>query len=155
MILAIQNDNIDFVKLFIENGCVLSDFLTYRHLIKLYNKIPTNSILYELLMRNKRSKKATLKTNDSVFELKEVGQVLRFLIDSDFIHQFLKKPLKNLTLEETKMALNGEVISFTLFRQETICLNYIHFTNSVKSLFLKSECKFLIKVEYVQWRMKE
>jgi hypothetical protein len=115
LILAIQNDNIDFVKLFIENGCVISDFLTYRHLIKLYNKIPTNSILYELLMRNKRSKKAAHTTNDSVFELKEVGEVLRFLIDSEFIHQFLKKPLKNLTSEGTKMFLNGEVISFILF----------------------------------------
>jgi len=116
MLLAIQNDNLDFVKLFIENGCVISDFLTYRHLIKLYNNISTNSMLYVLLMRNKRNKKSGQKSSDSVIELKEVGEILQLLIDNDFIHQFLKNPLKNLTLEETEKALNEEVLKIKVIK---------------------------------------
>jgi hypothetical protein len=110
MLLAIQNGNIEFVKLFIENGgCRISEFLTYRHLIKLYNKIPANSILYALLMRNKRTKHKGQKSNDSVFELREIGEILSFLISPNFLHQFLKKPLNSITLEQTEYVINEQV----------------------------------------------
>ena len=39
MFTAIVNDKIDFVKIFLENGCNMSEFLTYRRLIKLYNQV--------------------------------------------------------------------------------------------------------------------
>ena len=36
---AILNNQLDFVKLFIENGISLRSFLTYRVLLKLYNDV--------------------------------------------------------------------------------------------------------------------
>ena len=39
MYLAIKQNKIEFVRLFLENGFVLSKFLTYRCLIKLYNDV--------------------------------------------------------------------------------------------------------------------
>ena len=41
MFTAIVNDKVDFVKIFMVNGCNMSEFLTYRRLIKLYNEVKT------------------------------------------------------------------------------------------------------------------
>lgn len=39
MFTAIVNDRVDFVKAFLENGCSMSQFLSHRRLIKLYNEV--------------------------------------------------------------------------------------------------------------------
>lgn len=36
---AIVNDRVDFVKIFDDNGCDMSQFLTYRRLTKLFNDV--------------------------------------------------------------------------------------------------------------------
>jgi hypothetical protein len=39
MYVSIQSDKADFVRTLIDNGLMLSKFLTYRCLIKLYNDV--------------------------------------------------------------------------------------------------------------------
>ena len=46
MFTAIVNDKIDFVKIFLENGCNMSEFLTYRRLIKLYNQVRIGYLIF-------------------------------------------------------------------------------------------------------------
>ncbi|XP_064594682.1 transient receptor potential cation channel subfamily M member-like 2 isoform X2 [Liolophura sinensis] len=53
MLSAILLDRTDFVKLFLENGVSLREFLTIKRLLQLYNQIPLKSQLYQLLLRTK------------------------------------------------------------------------------------------------------
>ena len=39
MFKAIIENKVEFVELFIENGCQMSEILTYRRLVKLYNTV--------------------------------------------------------------------------------------------------------------------
>jgi hypothetical protein len=47
--MAIHNDRHEFVKSFLDNGLVLSKFLTYRCLIKLYNEVSCRLIKFNNL----------------------------------------------------------------------------------------------------------
>ena len=74
----------DFVQAFLDHGLILSKFLTYRRLLKLYNdvrsffynlifsnnfkiessfilKIPEDSVLYSFLLRNRRIEQSSFK----------------------------------------------------------------------------------------------
>ena len=123
MFSAIVSNNIDFAKIFIENGFMINEFLTYRRLIQFYNEIPTNSVLYGLLRRNKRNKRKTYDSADLVFKLKEIGEILRFLLGGNFMHQFLKRPLCNIILDETRRILRETVILYLLTRYSMAQLN--------------------------------
>ncbi|XP_038079151.1 transient receptor potential cation channel subfamily M member 2-like isoform X2 [Patiria miniata] len=59
---ALVNNQTDFVKLFMENGVSLKDYLTVRELTHLYNEVEKNTLLYEQLdkHRGKSSRKFTL-----------------------------------------------------------------------------------------------
>ncbi|KAJ7398184.1 Transient receptor potential cation channel subfamily M member 5 [Pitangus sulphuratus] len=93
---ALVNDKPEFVKLFIDNGANIYEFLTYSRLQRLYCSISQKCLLYELLMKKHEENKLTLagltgqheneqKEICPLFTLSEVSRVLR-----DFLHDACK-----------------------------------------------------------------
>uniref|UniRef100_UPI00398ECA5E transient receptor potential cation channel subfamily M member 5 n=1 Tax=Pristiophorus japonicus TaxID=55135 RepID=UPI00398ECA5E len=93
---ALVNDKPEFVRLFIDNGMNMYDFLTYGRLQELYCSIPQKCLLYELLLKKLEEHRLTItgiKTNlhrDTLekrpkFTLCEVSKVLK-----DFLHDACK-----------------------------------------------------------------
>ncbi|KAJ1179039.1 hypothetical protein NDU88_004278 [Pleurodeles waltl] len=92
---ALVNDKPEFVKLFIDNGANMYDFLTYGRLQDLYSSVSQKSLLYELLLKKHEEHKPTIgglcnQHKDStgvqpVFTLYEVSRVLK-----DFLHDACK-----------------------------------------------------------------
>ncbi|KYO22149.1 hypothetical protein Y1Q_0000745 [Alligator mississippiensis] len=93
---ALVNDKPEFVKLFIDNGANMYDFLTYSRLQRLYCSISQKSLLYSLLLKKHEESKLTLaglsgqqhrevKETCPLFTLNEVSRVLK-----DFLHDACK-----------------------------------------------------------------
>lgn len=93
---ALVNDKPEFVKLFIDNGANISEFLTYSRLQRLYCSISQKCLLYELLLKKHEETKLTLtglpdqhqkeqRENCPLFTLSEVSRVLK-----DFLHDAWK-----------------------------------------------------------------
>ncbi|XP_078539582.1 transient receptor potential cation channel subfamily M member 5 [Lissotriton helveticus] len=92
---ALVNDKPEFVKLFIDNGANMYDFLTYGRLQDLYCSVSQKSLLYELLLKKHEEHKPTIgglcnQHKDStgvqpIFTLYEVSRVLK-----DFLHDACK-----------------------------------------------------------------
>uniref|UniRef100_A0ACB8G2Y0 Transient receptor putative cation channel sub M member 5 n=1 Tax=Sphaerodactylus townsendi TaxID=933632 RepID=A0ACB8G2Y0_9SAUR len=89
---ALVNDKPEFVKLFIDNGANIFDFLTYSRLQRLYCTISPKCLLYSLLLKKHEENRLTLagmsgqqhkETMDTclLFTLHEVSRVLK-----DFLH---------------------------------------------------------------------
>ncbi len=57
MFTALRNDNVEFVKTFLRSGLVLSKFLTYRYLLKLYNDVIYLLLLFKILNTQLDNKK--------------------------------------------------------------------------------------------------
>uniref|UniRef100_A0A8C7DYY2 TRPM SLOG domain-containing protein n=1 Tax=Naja naja TaxID=35670 RepID=A0A8C7DYY2_NAJNA len=70
---ALVNDKPEFVKLFIDNGANIYEFLTYSRLQTLYYNISSKSLLYKLIFKK--------HNKEDVFILHEVSRVLK-----DFLH---------------------------------------------------------------------
>jgi len=56
---ALINDKPEFVKLFIDNGANITEFLTYSRLQRLYCSISQKCLLYELLLKKHEESKLT------------------------------------------------------------------------------------------------
>uniref|UniRef100_A0A3B3SRM5 Transient receptor potential cation channel, subfamily M, member 5 n=1 Tax=Paramormyrops kingsleyae TaxID=1676925 RepID=A0A3B3SRM5_9TELE len=94
---ALVNDKPDFVKLFVDNGVNLGEFLTYGRLQELYCSISEKSLLYFLLKKHQEKQLllATARTPGPAhsepgerqprFTLHEVSKVLK-----DFLHDSCK-----------------------------------------------------------------
>ncbi|NXA16057.1 TRPM5 protein, partial [Sapayoa aenigma] len=93
---ALVNDKPEFVKLFIDNGANICEFLTYSRLQRLYCSISQKCLLYELLLKKHEENKLTLagftgqQQNEQeeicpLFTLSEVSRVLK-----DFLHDACK-----------------------------------------------------------------
>ncbi|XP_071942447.1 transient receptor potential cation channel subfamily M member-like 2 isoform X2 [Antedon mediterranea] len=67
---ALVHNQVDFVKLFLENGVSLKDYLTVRELTLLYNELKEKTLVYEHLDKQ-RGAKSTRK-----FTLGDVGKVI-------------------------------------------------------------------------------
>lgn len=89
---ALVNDKPEFVRLFIDNGANIYDFLTYSRLQRLYCTISPKCLLYTLLLRKHEESRLTLtgmsgqqhkEVMDTcpLFTLHEVSRVLK-----DFLH---------------------------------------------------------------------
>ncbi|XP_053258213.1 transient receptor potential cation channel subfamily M member 5 [Podarcis raffonei] len=89
---ALVNDKPEFVKLFIDNGANMYDFLTYSRLQRLYCTISPKCLLYSLLLKKHEESRLTLagmsgqqhkEAMDTcpLFTLHEVSRVLK-----DFLH---------------------------------------------------------------------
>uniref|UniRef100_A0A670XW18 Transient receptor potential cation channel subfamily M member 5 n=1 Tax=Pseudonaja textilis TaxID=8673 RepID=A0A670XW18_PSETE len=70
---ALVNDKPEFVKLFIDNGANIYDFLTYSRLQTLYCNISSKCLLHKLLFKK--------HNKEDIFTLHEVSRVLK-----DFLH---------------------------------------------------------------------
>ncbi|NWW29824.1 TRPM5 protein, partial [Panurus biarmicus] len=93
---ALVNNKPEFVKLFIDNGANIYEFLTYSRLQRLYCSISQKCLLYELLLKKHEESKLTLagltgqqhneqKEICPLFSLSEVSRVLK-----DFLHDACK-----------------------------------------------------------------
>ncbi|KAH0620963.1 hypothetical protein JD844_021901 [Phrynosoma platyrhinos] len=89
---ALVNDKPEFVKLFIDNGANMHDFLTYSRLQRLYCTISPKSLLYTLLLKKHEESRLTLAGMSGqqhkeiidtcpLFTLHDVSRVLK-----DFLH---------------------------------------------------------------------
>lgn len=98
---ALINDKPDFVRLFVDNGVNLGEFLTYGRLQKLYWSVSEKSLLHNLLLKKYEEKQLLLGTARAPgppahypsdqgdrkprFTLFEVAKVLK-----DFLHDSCK-----------------------------------------------------------------
>uniref|UniRef100_A0A8C7EDY0 Transient receptor potential cation channel subfamily M member 5 n=1 Tax=Nothoprocta perdicaria TaxID=30464 RepID=A0A8C7EDY0_NOTPE len=93
---ALVNNKPEFVKLFIDNGANMSDFLTYSRLQRLYCSVSQKCLLYKLLLKKHEESKLTLaglagqqhkelEETPPLFSLSEVSRVLK-----DFLHDACK-----------------------------------------------------------------
>ncbi|NWX97608.1 TRPM5 protein, partial [Nothoprocta ornata] len=93
---ALVNNKPEFVKLFIDNGANISDFLTYSRLQRLYCSVSQKCLLYKLLLKKHEESKLTLaglagqqhkelEETPPLFSLSEVSRVLK-----DFLHDACK-----------------------------------------------------------------
>lgn len=86
---ALVNDKPEFVKLFIDNGANIYDFLTYSRLQRLYCTISPKCLLYSLLLKKHEENRLSLAGQQHkemmdtcpLFTLHEVSRVLK-----DFLH---------------------------------------------------------------------
>ncbi|XP_070085137.1 transient receptor potential cation channel subfamily M member 5 isoform X1 [Equus przewalskii] len=89
---ALVSNKPEFVRLFVDNGADVAEFLTYGRLQQLYRSVPPKSLLFDLLQRKHeegRRPLAGLSTQQSreppagppAFSLHEVSRVLK-----DFLH---------------------------------------------------------------------
>ncbi|XP_033625076.1 transient receptor potential cation channel subfamily M member-like 2 isoform X2 [Asterias rubens] len=90
---ALSNNQVDFVKLFMENGVSLKDYLTVRELTLLYNEIKPNTLIYELLdkVRGKFTRK---------FTLIDVGKVIEELTMDTYEPLYIRNATKYFLTEE-------------------------------------------------------
>lgn len=89
---ALVSDKPEFVRLFVDNGADVGDFLTYGRLQRLYRSAPPKSLLFDLLQRKHEEGRLTLAGLGAqqareppvglpAFSLHEVSRLLK-----DFLH---------------------------------------------------------------------
>ncbi|KAM9659672.1 transient receptor potential cation channel subfamily M member 5 [Trichechus inunguis] len=89
---ALVNDRPEFVRLFVDNGADVPDFLTYGRLQQLYRAVSPKSLLFDLLQRKHEEGRLTLAglgaqqareppATPPAFSLHDVSRVLK-----DFLH---------------------------------------------------------------------
>lgn len=126
---ALVNDKPEFVKLFIDNGANMYDFLTYSRLQRLYCAISPKCLLYSLLLKKHEEGRLTLagmsgqqhkEVMDTCpfFTLHEVSRVLK-----DFLHDACKG-----FYHDHKPGFKKKSVS--LFKK------YIHFKSGMSSISL-------------------
>ncbi|XP_036284704.1 transient receptor potential cation channel subfamily M member 5 [Pipistrellus kuhlii] len=83
---ALVSDKPEFVRLFVDHGADVADFLTYGRLQQLYRAVPPKSLLFSLLQRKLEEGRPALPAQGPppgppAFSLQEVARVLK-----DFLH---------------------------------------------------------------------
>ncbi|XP_067849808.1 transient receptor potential cation channel subfamily M member 5 [Heptranchias perlo] len=125
---ALVNDKPEFVRLFIDNGMNMYDFLTYGRLQELYCSISQKCLLYELLLKKHEEHRLTItgmkatSHHDSLekrpkFTLYEVSKVLKdFLRDAcKGIFQESNPSRKHLGVKKSITELNSKLRGQRLF----------------------------------------
>lgn len=81
---ALVSNKPEFVKLFVDHGADVADFLTYGRLQQLYRAVPPKSLLFSLLQRKLDEGRPALPARGPpAFSLQEVARVLKdFLQDA-------------------------------------------------------------------------
>lgn len=95
---VLVNDKPQFVRLFIENGLNILDFLTYGRLEQLYCSIADSTLLFQLLQRQLVLRLATTKTVPATATILDVSSALTEEIQS--------RPITEITLFEASGALD-------------------------------------------------
>lgn len=83
---ALVSNKPEFVRLFVDHGADVADFLTYGRLQQLYRAVPPKSLLFSLLQRKLEEGRPALPARgppagQPAFSLQEVARVLK-----DFLH---------------------------------------------------------------------
>ncbi|KAL3837257.1 hypothetical protein ACJMK2_022625, partial [Sinanodonta woodiana] len=97
MVSAIQSNHVDFVELLLQNRFNIKTFLTEERLLKLYNGLPPESTLKNLLQSITKNKK-----NKPVqsFNMEEVGKLITHLLDDCYLQHYRSNSGKNVQNEE-------------------------------------------------------
>ncbi|XP_077993111.1 transient receptor potential cation channel subfamily M member-like 2 [Glandiceps talaboti] len=105
--IALTNNQVDFVRLFLETGESLWEFLTVKRLTRLYNEIRPNTLLYDLLHKiRSEDKKSSFRTK---FTLEDVGHLMEDLTDDTYEPLYLDKkdPDRYKLTEEEEMGIGN------------------------------------------------
>jgi len=86
---ALINDKPDFVRLFVDNGVNINEFLTYGRLQELYCSVSEKNLLHTLLLKKHQEKQAHLASKrlsgqpytEPGFTFHEVSKVLKDFLD--------------------------------------------------------------------------
>ncbi len=109
---AIISNNTDFVKLFLDQGFSLKNFLTYRLLLKLYNdpSILQTALFVKILNRKKygEARKAV--------NFKSIGLIIEALVNQLYSHKFTRLPFSSISYDQACIAL-----------EETVLQNWFYF----------------------------
>ncbi|CAH1774148.1 unnamed protein product [Owenia fusiformis] len=93
MFTALLQNRTNFVQLFIENGLNIKEFVSIKTLLKLYNSIPPNSVVWSRLEKERTSDK-TLKDNEKkYFNLSHVGEAIQELMGDFYYPLYLREPM--------------------------------------------------------------
>uniref|UniRef100_A0A8K9X7E0 Transient receptor potential cation channel, subfamily M, member 5 n=1 Tax=Oncorhynchus mykiss TaxID=8022 RepID=A0A8K9X7E0_ONCMY len=107
---ALVNDKPDFVRLFVDNGVCLGEFLTYGRLQELYCSVSEKSLLHLLLLKKHQEKQLLLKAESgdrkARFTLHEVSKVLK-----DFLHDSCKGFYQKLPTKAGRLITNQKSLA--------------------------------------------
>ncbi|KHJ44594.1 hypothetical protein D918_05260 [Trichuris suis] len=84
MIVALREDNVSFVKLFLDNGLYLNTFLTIDCLERLYNSNSGLNTIFDYVMEAAGMKQQP----DSLYKLTDIGVVIERLMGTNFRSQY-------------------------------------------------------------------
>ncbi|XP_077993758.1 transient receptor potential cation channel subfamily M member 2-like isoform X2 [Glandiceps talaboti] len=134
---AFINNQVEFVKLFIENGVDLRTFLTVKRLTTLYNKIRHTTLLYRLLKKVK-SRSVTKKCQRTTrFTLRDVGHLIKDLADNTYEVLYLRHDNKY-QVQDGDQNSNEEIGVFAKPRRELFLWAVFLNRHEMAKLFLES-----------------
>lgn len=127
---ALINDKPSFVKLFVDNGMNIVDYLTYGQLEELYSSVLDNTVLCQLLQRKHEERRESNKGNHHQeylpvdtggkghdFKLYEVAKVLRELM-GDVCAPFYTHVLGNI---KNSVNRRNSSVSIYIFMNSMCC----------------------------------
>ncbi|GCC31326.1 hypothetical protein chiPu_0009783 [Chiloscyllium punctatum] len=125
MTAALVNNKPEFVKLFIDNGLNMVEYLSYRRLEELYNTVAGNSLLNSFLQKKKEERRSSQGGKESVllpdnpnlsgaqqsYTLLEVLKVLKDLM-GDFCEPMYGQLFKQADSQRNKPLLKPQEVSY-------------------------------------------
>ncbi|XP_033100595.1 transient receptor potential cation channel subfamily M member-like 2 isoform X2 [Anneissia japonica] len=102
---SLVHNQVDFVKLFLEHGVSLKDFLTLRELTLLYNEVKEGTLIYKYLDRQRERDKSTRK-----FNLCDVGKVIKEMMMDSYEPLYLQDLVRYLWVEGEIDFVTGDVV---------------------------------------------
>ncbi|ESO90835.1 hypothetical protein LOTGIDRAFT_163721 [Lottia gigantea] len=104
---AILEDKVDFIKLLLNQGVVMKEYLVVKRLEELYSKISKNTHLFKLLKRETGGKEQ--------FTLKDIGKYLKALLDKFDDDKYTEKhphdPFKQIQIFHRKKHQGSELFT--------------------------------------------
>ncbi|XP_043535645.1 transient receptor potential cation channel subfamily M member 4a [Chiloscyllium plagiosum] len=127
MTAALVNNKPEFVKLFIDNGLNMVEYLSYRRLEELYNTVAGNSLLNSFLQKKKEERRSSQGGKESVllpdnpnlseaqqsYTLLEVLKVLKDLM-GDFCEPMYGQLFKQADSQRNKPVLKPQELSYQM-----------------------------------------
>ncbi|XP_074655760.1 transient receptor potential cation channel subfamily M member 8-like, partial [Tubulanus polymorphus] len=125
--MALMLDRVDFVRLLLENGVNIHEFLTIERILNLYNHLPKNSLLYCLLSKCRQ---------DEVVTLKAVGKLISELIGDFYKPLYLRDSRYDISVKTTAELITSKCeLQTTSFRETD---RPTSFDNPTRELFVWS-----------------
>jgi transient receptor potential cation channel subfamily M protein 3 len=96
---ALVDNRVEYVKLLIENGVSIKNFLTFNRLQALYNACGTNSTLHLIAKDVIRSANHHVQTR--VYSLYEIGLIIEKLIGQGYRSSYTRRTIRHLCTRQT------------------------------------------------------